>query len=333
MSVVVTWFRMEASVPEPTLALRCVNVSITNRCPLSCAHCGPESGPAERDSIDVGAICAAFGEARARGCAVVNLTGGEPLIEPRVVTSLLNAARDAGLICRITTSAFWATSAERAGNQLERLRDAGLDQLCVSRSIEHAAAVPVDRVVTAIRAARGLGLSVMLAVCKERNYEIVKSEVLARFEALGEAPPPLFESSLVPFGRAKGHISVSQLLLRPTADLVGGCPSVGKNPQIHPDGTVTMCGVVFARHCEALHVSNLATETFGRIVDGMWADPLVGLIASEGPMGLKGYVESHSSVRFDGEYSGICHLCGDILNHPDSKNWVEALRQGAGGYR
>jgi len=294
-------------------ALECLNVVVTNRCPLMCAHCGPRSGPAERGAIDDGIVATAFRSARARGCGLVNVTGGEPFVEREVVLRLLDAARRNCLASRITTSAFWATSKDHAARFLEPFANAGLGQLCLSRSAEHAEFVPADRLAFAAAAARLHRVTVILVFSGRAGADRDRRELLDAFGRHRVAMPRLFESSIIPFGRAEEHVPATSLLLRPVEALTRPCGSVGRNPTIYTDGTVTACGVVFGSACAALHVGSVTESSFDALADQMSTNSLVRFISEKGPFGLKTLVEANSDLRFSSHYANICHLCGDIL--------------------
>src|SRR4051812_21070573 len=83
-------------------------VTVTNRCPMSCAHCSSSStmaagGPREADLLRF--VRTFDTETRPN---VLLMTGGEPLLRPRLVTELARSARRAGARSAVLTGAFFA---------------------------------------------------------------------------------------------------------------------------------------------------------------------------------------------------------------------------------
>lgn len=78
------------------MACTTVQVHLSRRCNLACAHCYTASGPREREELDPDRLIRFLGEAAAQGYRTVSFSGGEPFLYPQFVT-VLEAARDLGL--------------------------------------------------------------------------------------------------------------------------------------------------------------------------------------------------------------------------------------------
>lgn len=304
---------------------RCLTIMLTNQCPLRCAHCGPRSGPGEKGAIDLETITAALDEAQARSFRMVNFSGGEPFILGQALIDFVRAAAERSLIPRITTGAYWSKTAEAAFKRLSPLVDAGLRQLIVSCSDAHREFVPLNNVIEAARAAARLGVEVYLALGTSRTSSTSSISICQAFEAAGVVPPRIYDSPLIPFGRASENTAADDLLLQPVRNFSGPCLSLTENPTIHADGQVTGCAVVFGRECPPLTFGRLQDNSFGEILDRMNNEPLAAWIHRIGVVELKQLIEANSSIRFDEHYVNICHLCGTIMNHPEALKLLESL--------
>jgi MoaA/NifB/PqqE/SkfB family radical SAM enzyme len=303
---------------------------ITNRCPLNCAHCGPESGPAEWGDLDPDTMVRMIHEAAAHGCIGVNLSGGEPFLLGIKLLPVIEAARMAGLICRITTGAYWSRTLESARRHLQPLAEAGLSQLVLSCGDSHQQFVPLVSIVHASRAARELGIQTVVNVAMTRNALIRARQVRAAFEEADEIIPLMRETPVIPFGRGSAF-ERSDLFLRPLDQIAGPCPSLARNPTVQSNGNVTGCAVVFGRELSALTFGDARSEPASTLLERMDRSPLSVFIRSEGLVALKGLIEAQSEIRFADSYVNICHLCGDILGNTDARRFLSDVGLSSSG--
>lgn len=59
-------------------------IHVTNRCNLSCSHCLFSSSPKEKDTLELPTMRLHVNEAYALGCRLFVLSGGEPLVYPKI---------------------------------------------------------------------------------------------------------------------------------------------------------------------------------------------------------------------------------------------------------
>lgn len=294
----------------------CLTLKVTYACPLTCAHCGIRSGPQERGALPLETVVAALDEVKNRGCAVVNLTGGEPFALKEPLVDMVRAAAERGFIVRISTSAFWSPDAFAARARLRPLVEAGLRQLFVSTSDLHRASVPLSNLVEAARAGWSLGLEMHVEVATNKDSATTPRTVREAFAAAGLPVPFILDGAIIPYGRAVDQAGADVLRLKPVEELDDPCPSLGRHPTVEPDGYITGCAVVFARDCPALRLGRLPESSLGAALDRLERDTLFDWIRTRGVVQAKRHLEAHSDLRFDEAYVNICHLCGDLLSQP-----------------
>ena len=131
-------------------------------CASRCGHCLYNCGPhRSRDFLDAVVAEKIFRAILRQGCRSVHIGGGEPLLQPRKLGAVLEAARTAGMgIDYVETSSAWFADSEKALSSLQALKQAGLRTLLVSISPFHNAAIPYDRVMGVIEASRRCGIQV-----------------------------------------------------------------------------------------------------------------------------------------------------------------------------
>jgi MoaA/NifB/PqqE/SkfB family radical SAM enzyme len=309
-------------------SVACLTIVVTNRCPLSCAHCGPRSGPGERGSLNFENVIAALDAARSRACGIVNYSGGEPFILGQKLVDFVRAAAERNFVPRVTTGAYWSPTLADARKRLEPLGTAGLRQLFISCSDAHREFVPLNNVIEATRAAVDRGISVCIVLGTSKNSTTSSRSVREAFEAAGVPPPWMMDSPIIPFGRAETTIHFSELLLQPVENFAGPCPSMTQHPTLQPDGQVTGCASVFALECAPLSFGQIHESPLSEILERMDKSTLAAWIHKIGVVELKQFIEEHSAIRFPDRYVNICHLCGDILNNPEALTFLESVGLG-----
>jgi hypothetical protein len=136
---------------------------ITNySCVSRCGHCLYNCGPHRtKDYLDGQKAETIFERIRSLGCRSVHIGGGEPLLDPPKLTTVLEAARRVGVgIEYVETNSAWFTDPDQADGVLTRLLDAGVHTLLVSISPFHNATIPFARVRGVIAACRRTGMQV-----------------------------------------------------------------------------------------------------------------------------------------------------------------------------
>lgn len=99
--------------PLKALSIRSVQLNLGLRCNLSCGHCHVKASPRRREQMTWKTMNLALGAARRVRAAVVDLTGGEPLLHPRFI-DLVEAIRAGGMQVIVRTN---LVSLERKGQE------------------------------------------------------------------------------------------------------------------------------------------------------------------------------------------------------------------------
>ncbi len=136
---------------------------ITNyHCTSACRHCLYRSSP-RRDKryLDRETAAELFECVRSLGCASVHIGGGEPMLKPGHLASVLKTAAAQGVqVDYVETNSSWYTDAASAEKILQDLRSAGLTTLLVSISPFHNEFIPFSKIQGVMQACRRTGISI-----------------------------------------------------------------------------------------------------------------------------------------------------------------------------
>jgi radical SAM protein with 4Fe4S-binding SPASM domain len=169
--------------------IRELDLHVTNRCNLTCAHCSVDSGRTPYAELPVAQWKAVIDHAVAMGCEYFDLTGGEPVLYPEV-DRIIRHVSALGRHLELQTNGLYLTT-----EKLGRLHAAGLRDLVISLDGERAThdrmrgrTGAFDETLAGIRRAVEWGFSVRVTRVIAREDDASDFEMFARrLDALGIA--------------------------------------------------------------------------------------------------------------------------------------------------
>ena len=289
--------------------------SITRRCPLACAHCSTAS-TLRGEHLDSAALLRFVATFTPRDRPeVIVITGGEPMLRPRLVTDVAELARASGTRSAVLTGAFFARGGAffaRGGRFPAAVRRAvdAVDHCSVSLDAYHESQVPRQDVFDLLRGLMDRGVAVSLHVvgtgAADPYLEDVTSDVVKAFGGC----VPMLVSELQPLGRAVGWrtavaAAAATAAAGGTAVAAGGRTAVAAAaaragpvepcalaawPVIAFDGTITACcnqDVVDGPGRSAhLRLGHIATGSWSEIRRRSMASPALRVLRAVGPRHL-----------------------------------------------
>ncbi|HEV2888223.1 MAG TPA: radical SAM protein [Jatrophihabitans sp.] len=284
-------------------------VTLTRRCPLSCAHCSTAS-TMDAEQVDAGRL-RRFVASITPGTApqVVLYTGGEPLLRPELLAELARAAPAAGSAPAVLTGGFFV----RDGRVPARIWQALLacDHVSFSLDAYHEREVPRAGVFDCLQALLDAGRQVSLHIVgqgPEDGYlHDLTSAVLARFGTR----VAMLVSELRPVGRAAAWLNSQQAAVLDTRPRP--C-SLAAWPVISFDGTVLACcnqRVVDTRPVpEHLRLGHLDTDDWPAIRHRLTRSPVLRMLRTSGPLNLQARFGSGAGC------AGYCQSCRRLSEDP-----------------
>lgn len=260
-------------------------VSVTRRCPLACAHCSTASA-LSGEQLDRGSLLDFVATFAPRDRPeVIMLTGGEPMLRPRLVAETAELARAAGTRSAVLTGAFFA----RDGRFPAAVRRAveAVDHCSVSLDAYHEPEVPRRDVFTLLRRLMDAGVSVSLHIvgrgAADPYLEEVTSDVVTTFG--GQVP--MFVSEVRALGRAAGWQAATAAVAAPAP--AEPC-ALAAWPVIASDGTITACcnqDVVDGRRRPAhLRLGHIRTDSWNAVRNRSAGSGTLRMLRAVGPRHL-----------------------------------------------
>ncbi|MBF6183381.1 radical SAM protein [Nocardia otitidiscaviarum] len=294
-------------------------VHITNRCPLTCAHCITDSSPRARGDLSWKQVEAAVRSA-AQFVDGVCITGGEPMLLPDLAMASIRFTRSLGLRSSMVTSGYWARDKDKTTEIITRLAAAGLDKLAVSFDQYHlvqptAPYIGEDTLHRLLSAATNTDMELVVQYCGPQHHDAyaLAEKAADRFGARFEA------AEVLPFGRG---IQLARAR-RATIDEVPetACGVVGR-PVLTPEGDLyTCCGPARGAPADSpLRLPISRVDDVGDALAGAARDPIINAIYVRGPRRMFDMLSTPAQERVSTKLrnGSMCALCRAITDDPDA---------------
>ncbi|HZN16634.1 MAG TPA: radical SAM protein [Micromonosporaceae bacterium] len=309
-------------------------LALTQRCPLSCAHCSTSSSPRapQHSGAPFRRLVGTF--TAAEHPELVFMSGGEPLLRPRLVADLATAARAAGTRSCLLSGMFFA----RADGLAPVLRHAiaALDHFSASLDEFHEREVGRERVLAALATIADLVAAVSLHVTAASTDYL--DDVLPVIRRRFGQRVPVLVSRVQPTGRARTLLPDRQPVLAS-----GPCEFAGW-PLVDFDGTVFACSrqsLARAHRPAHLVLGHAGRDSWPELRRRSLAQPALRAVRSVGP--VEAARRAGASIRADvcatcvrlpphtqPPAAGVELLAGQLLSRVPPRQW--ARRWGAGDH-
>jgi pyruvate-formate lyase-activating enzyme len=282
---------------------------LTRRCPLHCGHCSTDSGP--KSGQHDGDMFLRFVRTFTPDCRpdYLLLTGGEPLVRPRLASALAEAARPAGTRSYILTSMYFARVRRVPAPIWHALL--AVDHVAVSVDAWHEREIGRDLVFPLLHRLLSAGSDVSLQITGMNDDDPYIADLTRAVRGEFGERVPMLVGVLRRYGRAKHAAEFRPL---PSADRVAGQAArplpclVAAWPVIGPDGTVTACGnqavVDHAPLPGHLRLGYAATDDWETIRNRCLTRPMLRSLRVLGPLAMA----AHSGALERG-LGGYCDTC------------------------
>ena len=315
----------------------------THGCTARCRHCSANSAPERTEALEAAPLTRILGEAFDElELRVVAFAGGEPLLLGDELLAAIRTCRASGVPSRVITNGYWATSLSAARKTVERLREAGLDELNISTDDYHLPFVSLQRVRYAFEAAIAAGFRSVTILNTYGPRSWLTPELLAREFGAGrdltlrlgedgladhvgkarETSLMLSNRPLLRLGRGLSGLSEADLdrdaarHLAADAEAIGGCPMAVRSAAISPQGHLVACCGIEAEGNDILDYGDLAEHSLADLLDRADRDVPTNMIAILGPPKIKELLEAIAPDEIDfprERYHSYCDVCEDLV--------------------
>jgi organic radical activating enzyme len=263
-------------------ASRHIAFSVTEACPLKCAHCIVATvTPSERYRVTLSldqarAYVKQMPALRKLGVERVSFTGGEPLLASEQLKLLSAGAVAAGMECTVVTACHWAKTPQIARRQLQQLPDIRNWHLSTDRF--HEEYLPIEFVLTAVQTALAEERNVLVRMAVNSSPTLEDQRVFDRLRKLLPDNVDIAIQSVSKVGRAENlDIDV------PSGNR-SGIPCLSTGLVVRYDGTVSPCcsSLIDQREGHPFRYESASEVGLSNTYETWSSDPLLRLIRSVG---------------------------------------------------
>ncbi|MBI3963999.1 MAG: radical SAM protein [Chloroflexi bacterium] len=293
--------------PVPAAA---VFLTVTRRCPLTCAHCSTNSlMSSEEHSANLFLRFVESFTPTDRPDLVL-LMGGEPLLRPALVDGIVERAHAVGSKVALISGMFFAREA-RTPPAIARVI-AKVDHFTASLDVFHEQQVPRKAVFDAVRPLVDRGQQASFHVVGRDAADPYLTDVIGDIRCSFDDRVPIMVAELKPVGRAQTWVE-SAVVTSPGDGSPEPCP-LAAWPVVTFDGTVVACcnqAIVDGPAPPHLRLGHVADDGWGTIRDRCLGAPMVRAIRLFGP--------EHVASRYGGKKiacDGYCSTCRQLSQDP-----------------
>jgi len=290
--------------PEPCAGLL---VTLTRRCPLSCAHCSTSSTMDSKEEPGSARLLGFFRSFRPDDRPDVTLlTGGEPLLLPGLARELALAAHDAGSRVALLSGMFFARGPRIPRPIMRAITTA--DHFSASLDAHHEREVPRADVFRAIRTILDAGVPSSLHLVGSGPDDPYLADITTAVRRTFGDTVPMLVNEVRSVGRAADWLRATQ----PGAGDPRGLPcTMAAWPVVAFDGRVIACcnqRTVDTRPVPAhLRLGHIADDDWAAVRRRSLDSPELRLIRAIGPTRLRA---RYGDVEPRGGYCGGCRTLG-----------------------
>ncbi|GAA2139120.1 hypothetical protein GCM10009760_20970 [Kitasatospora kazusensis] len=296
-------------------------VTLTQRCPLSCAHCSTSSTMRGDEPTEEQLLRFVRSFTTENRPELVMLTGGEPLLRPVLVAELAAAARLSGARTALLSGMFFARQARIP----DRIRAAvkAVDHFSASIDVFHEREVPRAEVFRVLRTVLADGIPVSLHATGTGSDDPYLADLAADVRRTFGDDLPMLVNEVRAVGRAASWAGLART---PGPD---GRPlpcAMAAWPVIAHDGAILACcnqDTVDRRPVPAhLLLGHLSRDDWAAVRQRSLTAPALRMLRSVGP--------GHLYARYGdlADCTGFCSGCRSLGEHPEVLAGAE--RDGAG---
>ncbi|NHJ33108.1 MAG: 4Fe-4S cluster-binding domain-containing protein [Asgard group archaeon] len=294
---------------------------LTFKCTAKCLHCCNNAGPELSGVMNYKDAVGYLHDLTAtQEIQNIVIHGGEPTLYINLLGKIIGKAKDYEIPKRgIITNCYWAHDLKFAKKRLEKLQEAGLNQLILSADYFHSQFVPQEYVRNIATLASKMQFDKIYidsyfigSMDTENKFNNVTREIIQKLTVLQDLPNVVLSSYVARFiGRVSNLVSYVETKDEipsgkcPLPHWIGGDLASPTTIEIDHSGNVTLC--------PGICLGNTKDKSVTNILDNYDCEkhPILSILNKEGPIGLLELAKD-KGYEVEKKFVDECHLCYEM---------------------
>jgi organic radical activating enzyme len=293
-----------------------LGLHLTDSCNAKCPHCAFNCSPNIKGCMELEKAKSYASEAKALGTEIVCITGGEPMLYPRLVKEIVSECNRLSIPeTWLFTNGFWAKNSSRTRTITEDLKKRGLTKVFLSVDDFHQRYVPIEFIKNATEASLKADLEVCIDARfigqpdEDNRYNTATRSLL---EFLGSLLSSIEITRGQPLfvGRAAESLS-KHVRKKPTSEILDEkCPGAWPGGLLKSPLGVDVDEFGFVTICPGLSIGNAyATSLRDTLEKYDYQNlPVISALSNNGMEGLMDLASINGFVP-ENVYVNGCHFC------------------------
>jgi len=258
------------------------------------------------------------------GLRLVVFTGGECFLIKDDLFQAVEHAHNHGLFTRCVTNAFWGNTASVCRRTVEKLKDAGIDEINISTGLDHQKWVPAQSVIRAATTLVTSEIFTLVTVEKDTEDSGCLQQLSEDKNIRGLLKQRRFFrlicNTWVPFRQD----STDRSGLTDRGALESGCKQIFHNALITPSDTLSACCGLTFEHIPEMILGQLVEDAdIARLYYGQFEDFLKIWIHLDGPYTIMRRLFGDEVKNDLQAVDHICQACVILHQHPEVRKRLQ----------
>lgn len=306
----------------PTTITLILTFKCTAECKNCCFGCNPRMKKVMTD-FEIKKYITSCMKAFPNSIKVLVITGGECMIYLQKVKYAIQIAQSYGLLTRIVTNAYWATSYKKAKDILADLKNVGLTEINFSTGDDHSEWIPLNNISYAAIASAQLGYIPIINVETHDNA----SPGILQFFGNNNIFMKLVKDKKIRIERGAWmrfdkETSIEHNKCMPSIRY-DSCSSLFSMIPINPYGEVFACCGLPCEHIPYLRLGHFDSEPIKRKYLRSFDDLLKIWLYLDGPAKILKYIHDKQNIPFLLKSSHICDYCRTLFSCPSYIDYLK----------
>lgn len=298
---------------------RIVTLIVTYQCALSCDMCFFKANPTRKEVIDERIARDVIRDAADLGIPQVGFAGGEAVMQLDLLCKLISLSREYDRETILTTSGYWGRSSQQRNRIVDRLVEAGLENIQISLDDEHLKFLTIEDVANAIVAAKKAGFKDIKILGTSRGNTYNFSELVFYIENVLNISTDgldLVDRHRVSHSSYEKVANITYLL--PELDKKYPRAECMRDIMIDVNGDVYPCCNNFVGR-----IGNLNEKRVSDILSDIAGNEVFLGFLKKGPGGFAVDLDARNSTSLSKDrYGSWCEVCSKIFGDPCRKNLI-----------